>query len=79
MFNGLFNSTWYTASPTEIILRGVFANMIQKVFLKNQFHYQQMEKVGNNEAIIPPVLVVLIFMVGVFPKRHFDEPMMQWQ
>jgi hypothetical protein len=38
-----------------------------------------MEKVGNNEAIIPPVLVVLIFMVGVFPKRHFDEPMMQWQ
>ena len=76
MFNGLFQfNKWYTAfAGLSIILAAVYTlNMIQKVFLgETNSITNKWKSLARNEAIILSVLVVLIFMVGVFPKPMFD-------
>jgi len=76
MFNGLFQfNKWYTAfAGLSIILAAVYTlNMIQRVFYgETNAVTEKWNSLAKNEAIILSVVVVLIFMVGVFPKPLFD-------
>jgi NADH-quinone oxidoreductase subunit M len=76
MFNGLFQfSKWYTAfAGLSIILAAVYTlNMIQRVFYGDTNSItEKWTSLAKNEAIILSVVVVLIFMVGAFPKPMFD-------
>ncbi|PWU02614.1 MAG: NADH-quinone oxidoreductase subunit M [Bacteroidetes bacterium] len=76
IFNGLFKfSGWYTAlAAISIILAAVYTlNMIQKVFYGETNSITVSAKdIGANEAIMLSVIVVAIFVVGVFPKPFFE-------
>ena len=76
MFNGLFKfSGWYTAlAAISIILAAVYTlNMIQKVFFgETNSLTLSMKDIGTNEAVMLSVIVVAIFVVGIFPKPFFE-------
>ena len=76
MFSGLFKfSMVYTAvAGLSIILAAVYTlNMVQKVFYgeANSITEKMME-ISFNQKMILSVLVVFIFLFGVFPQPLFD-------
>lgn len=76
MFSGLFQfNFWYTAvAGLSIILAAVYTlNMIQKVFYGEANSITgTMQEISLNEKLILAVLVVLIFLFGVYPQPLFD-------
>jgi len=76
MFGGLFKfSIWYAAvAGLSIILAAVYIlNMVQKVFYgEANALTSAMKEISLNEKIILSVIVVTIFMAGVYPQPFFD-------
>jgi NADH-quinone oxidoreductase subunit M len=76
MFNGLFKfNVWLAAAAgLSIILAAVYTlNMIQKVFYgETNVTTSGIGEIAWNEKIILAVIVVTIFLVGVFPQPIFD-------
>ena len=76
MFSGLFQySPWVTAiAGISIILAAMYTlNMVQKVFYgETNALTATMKDISLNEKIILSVIVVLIFIVGVFPQPLLD-------
>lgn len=76
MFGGLFKfNVWYTAvAGISIILAAVYTlNMVQKVFYGEANSVTAaMKEIALNEKIILSVIVVAIFMVGVYPQPFFE-------
>ena len=76
MFSGLFKfSMIYTAvAGLSIILAAVYTlNMIQKVFYgEANTITEKMQEISLNQKLILSVLVVFIFLFGVFPQPLFD-------
>ncbi|MEP7141287.1 MAG: NADH-quinone oxidoreductase subunit M [Ferruginibacter sp.] len=76
MFAGLFKfSMWYTAiAALSIILAAVYTlNMIQKVFYGEVNTLTNvMKEISLNEKIILGVIVITIFVAGVYPQPFFN-------
>jgi NADH-quinone oxidoreductase subunit M len=76
MFNGLFKfNVWYAAvAGISIILAAVYTlNMVQKVFYGETNAVTAMVKeITWEQKIILSVIVVAIFMMGVFPQPMFN-------
>jgi NADH-quinone oxidoreductase subunit M len=76
MFNGLFKfNIWYTAfAGLSIILAAVYTlNMVQKVFYgETNALTASIKEIAWNEKIILGVIVVAIFLMGVFPQPMFN-------
>ncbi len=76
MFSGLFKfNFWYTAvAGLSIILAAVYTlNMVQKVFYgEMNVVTSTMKEISLYEKIILSVIVVAIFMAGVYPQPFFD-------
>ena len=76
MFGGLFKfNIWYTAvAGLSIILAAVYTlNMVQKVFYGEvNTLTSAMKEISLNEKIILSVIVITIFMAGVYPQPFFD-------
>ncbi len=76
MFSGLYKySVLYTAiAGISIILAAVYTlNMIQKVFLGEANSITRLiSDIAWNEKVILAVLVVAVFMVGIFPQPMLD-------
>lgn len=76
MFSGLFQfNKWYTAfAGLSIILAAVYTlNMIQKVFYgETNTLTTTMKDISWNEKMILGVIVVAIFLAGIYPQPFFD-------
>ncbi|MEN9570984.1 MAG: hypothetical protein RL172_2215 [Bacteroidota bacterium] len=76
MFNGLFQfNKWYAAvAGISIILAAVYMlNMIKNVFLgEANTLTQTVKEISLNEKIVLSVILVAIFMVGIYPQPFFD-------
>jgi NADH-quinone oxidoreductase subunit M len=76
MFNGLFKfNVWYAAvAGISIILAAVYTlNMVQKVFYGETNAVTALVKeITWEQKIILSVIVVAIFMMGVFPQPMFN-------
>ena len=76
MFNGLFKfNFWFTAvAGLSIILAAVYTlNMVQKVFYGEANSITgNMQDISLNQKLILAVLVVFIFLFGVYPQPLFD-------
>lgn len=76
MFNGLFKfSFWFTAvAGLSIILAAVYTlNMVQKVFYGEANSITvNMHDISFNQKLILAVLVMFIFLFGVYPQPVFD-------
>lgn len=76
MFTGLFKfNFWYTAvAGLSIILAAVYTlNMVQKVFYGGVNNLTAaMKEISLNEKIILSVIVIAIFMAGVYPQPFFN-------
>jgi NADH-quinone oxidoreductase subunit M len=76
MFNGLFTfNVWLAGiAGISIILAAVYTlNMVQKVFYgESNTLTAAIKEISWNEKIILSVIVVAIFMVGVFPQPLFN-------
>lgn len=76
MFGGLFKfNGWYAAvAGLSIILAAVYTlSMVQKVFYGEANSITaSMQEIALNEKIILSVIVVAIFMVGVYPQPFFE-------
>ena len=76
MFNGLFKfNIWYAAiAGISIILAAVYTlNMVKNVFYGDTNSLTvSVKEITLNEKIILVVIVVAIFLVGVFPQPIFD-------
>jgi NADH-quinone oxidoreductase subunit M len=76
MFNGLFKfNIWYAAiAGISIILAAVYTlNMVQKVFYGETNSYTAtVKEITLSEKIILAVIVVAIFLMGIFPQPMFD-------
>ncbi|MEP7238180.1 MAG: NADH-quinone oxidoreductase subunit M [Ferruginibacter sp.] len=76
MFSGLFTfNMWYTAvAGLSIILAAVYTlNMIQKVFYGEANAITgNMQEISLNHKLILAVLVIFIFLFGVYPQPLFD-------
>jgi NADH-quinone oxidoreductase subunit M len=76
MFNGLFKfSAWYAAfAGISIILSAVYTlNMIKNVFYGSTNALTEgFREIGAEQRVILAVIVVMIFMVGVFPGPMFE-------
>jgi NADH-quinone oxidoreductase subunit M len=76
MFNGLFKfNIWYAAfAGISIILAAVYTlNMVQKVFYgETNPLTATVKEIALNEKIILAVIVVAIFLMGIFPQPMFD-------
>jgi NADH-quinone oxidoreductase subunit M len=76
MFNGLFIfNSWFAAiAGLSIILAAVYTlNMIQKVFYgETNSTTVSVTEIALNEKIILSVIVVVIFIIGVFPQPIFN-------
>lgn len=76
MFSGLFQfNIWYTiVAGLSIILAAVYTlNMIQKVFYGESNRITTvMKDIAFNEKLVLAIIVVLIFVVGVYPQPFFD-------
>ena len=75
MFSGLFKfNSWYAAvAGIGIILSAVYTlNMIKHVFYGNtNILTETMRDIGKDQRIVLSVIVVLIFMVGIYPEPMF--------
>ena len=76
MFSGLFKfNIWYTAfAGISIILAAVYTlNMVKNVFYgETNSITATVKEISLNEKIILSVIVVAIFMIGVFPQPMLD-------
>ncbi len=76
MFTGLFKfNVWYAAvAGLSIILAAVYTlNMVQKVFYGETGHItEKMQEISFSQKLILAVLVVFIFLFGIFPQPVFD-------
>lgn len=76
MFSGLFQfNIWYTVvAGLSIILAAVYTlNMIQKVFYgESNSLTAAMTDIRFNEKLVLAIIVVLIFVAGVYPQPFFD-------
>jgi len=76
MFSGLFRfNIWYTAvAGISIILAAVYTlNMVKNVFYgESNTLTETVKDISLNEKIILSVVVVAIFLVGVYPQPFFD-------
>ena len=76
MFSGLFTyNIWFAAiAGISIILAAVYTlNMVQKVFYGEANTLTgAIKEIAWNEKIILAVIVVAIFMIGVFPQPLFN-------
>jgi NADH-quinone oxidoreductase subunit M len=76
MFNGLFKfNVWYAAvAGISIILAAVYTlNMVQKVFYGETNSITALVKeITWEQKIILSLIVVAIFMMGVFPQPMFN-------
>jgi NADH-quinone oxidoreductase subunit M len=76
MFNGLFKfNVWYAAfAGLSIILAAVYTlNMVQKVFYGEvNAITATVKEIALNEKIILAVIVVAIFLAGLYPQPMFD-------
>jgi NADH-quinone oxidoreductase subunit M len=76
MFSGLFTfNFWYAAvTGLSIILAAVYTlNMVQKVFYGEANSItEKIQEISFNQKLVLAVLVVLIFLFGVFPQPLFD-------
>jgi NADH-quinone oxidoreductase subunit M len=76
MFSGLFRfNIWYTvAAGISIILAAVYTlNMVKNVFYGESNNLTASAKdISLNEKLILSVVVVGIFLVGVYPQPFFD-------
>jgi NADH-quinone oxidoreductase subunit M len=76
MFNGLFKfNIWYAAiAGISIVLAAVYTlNMVQKVFYgETNSLTATVKEINWNEKIILAVIVVAIFLVGIFPQPMLD-------
>ena len=72
MFSGLFKfSTWFTAAAgISIILAAVYMlNMVQKVFYGEMNALTAtMKDISLNQAVVLGVIVIFIFVLGVYPQ-----------
>lgn len=76
MFNGLFKfNMWYTVvAGLSIILAAVYTlNMVQKVFYgETNGVTANMQDISLNEKLVLALLVVFIFLLGVYPQPVLD-------
>jgi NADH-quinone oxidoreductase subunit M len=76
MFAGLYTfNGWYTAvAGVSIILAAVYTlNMVQKVFYGEANDLTQgMREISTNEKMILGVIIVAIFLTGIYPQPFFD-------
>ena len=76
MFSGLFKfNIWVTAAAgVSIILAAVYTlNMVQKVFYgETNAVTESIKDISLNQKIVLAVIVVFIFVLGVFPQPVFD-------
>jgi NADH-quinone oxidoreductase subunit M len=76
MFSGLFKfNFWYAAvAGMSIILAAVYTlNMVQKVFYGEANSVtEKIQEISLNQKLMLAVLVVLIFLFGVYPQPLFD-------
>ncbi len=76
MFSGLFKfSVWYTAiAGLSIILAAVYTlNMVQKVFYGEANSItERMLEISFSQKMILSVLIIFIFLFGIFPQPVFD-------
>jgi NADH-quinone oxidoreductase subunit M len=76
MFSALFTfNVWYTAvAGLSIILAAVYTlNMVQKVFYGEANSVtEKMQEISLSQKLILSLLVVFIFLFGVFPQPLFD-------
>jgi len=76
MFSGLFKfNIWYAAvAGLSIILAAVYTlNMVQKVFYgETNSITESMKEISWNEKLVLMVIVVMIFLTGVFPQPLFE-------
>ena len=76
MFSGIYKfNMWYAAiAGISIILAAVYTlNMIRKVFYGNTVSItQSIKDISFNEKIILSVIVVIIFILGIYPQPIID-------
>lgn len=76
MFSGLFQwNIWYAvAAGISIILAAVYTlNMVQKVFYGESNEVTaNIKDISFTEKLVLAILVVLIFVAGVYPQPFFD-------
>jgi len=76
MFSGLFRfNIWYTAAAgISIILAAVYTlNMVKNVFYgEANALTASVKDISLNEKVILSVIVVAIFLVGIYPQPFFD-------
>ncbi|MES2429584.1 MAG: NADH-quinone oxidoreductase subunit M [Bacteroidota bacterium] len=76
MFNGLFKyNIWYTAiAGISIILAAVYTlNMVKNVFYGNSNGLTvAMKDISLNEKMILCVIIVAIFLIGIYPQPMLD-------
>jgi len=76
MFSGLFRfNIWYTAAAgISIILAAVYTlNMVKNVFYgEANALTESVKDISMNEKVILSVIVVAIFLVGIYPQPFFD-------
>jgi NADH-quinone oxidoreductase subunit M len=76
MFTGLYKfNVWYTVvAGLSIILAAIYTlNMIQKVFYGNTNNLTNKAKdIQLNEKLVLSVIVILIFVLGVYPKPMIE-------
>ena len=76
MFSGLFRfSIWYTvAAGISIILAAVYTlNMVKNVFYgESNALTASVKDISLNEKMVLSVVVVTIFLVGIYPQPFFD-------
>ncbi|MGE5106655.1 MAG: complex I subunit 4 family protein [Sphingobacteriales bacterium] len=76
MFSGLYQfNVWYTVvAGFSIILAAIYTlNMIQKVFYGNTNVLTEVAKDINwNEKLVLGIVVILIFVMGVYPKPMIE-------
>jgi NADH-quinone oxidoreductase subunit M len=76
MFSGVYNfNVWYAAvAGLSIILAAVYTlNMVQKVFYGEVNSLTaSIREISLNEKLILSVVIVAIFLVGVYPQPMFD-------
>ena len=83
MFNGLFTfkPVFAAVAGISIILAAVYTlNTIQKVFLGEASTFQKVTEIPKNTIIALGIIVVLVFLMGIYPKPMFylGEQVIGW-
>lgn len=75
MFNGLFaySVTYAAIAGLSVILSAVYTlNMIQKIFFGELSTSHSMKDIPKNTVLALVIIVIMIFVMGVFPKPMFE-------